>query len=168
MKIITIFVLVFFAAIQVKAMEGKAITKEIEVESDIRAVWEKWATEDGCRSFFAADCKIELKPGGAYEMYFIPDAEPGSRGSEGCKVLSFLPYEMFSFSWNAPPSFPEIRNSGDNTWVVVQLEETGDNSTLVTLTHLGWQEGGDWDEVYKYFDAAWSKVLEWLKESCRN
>lgn len=42
-------------------------------------------------------------------MYFNLNAPSGKKGSEGMKILSFLPETMLSFEWNAPPDFPEIR-----------------------------------------------------------
>ncbi len=144
---------------------NKQIEKEIIVKAPLEEVWNRWTTEEGVRTFFAQDCNVELRLGGKYEMYFLKDAEPGLRGSEGCKVLSFIPYEMFSFSWNAPPQFPDIRNGGVHTYVVINFEKITLQETKVRLRHLGWQEGGDWDEVFAYFDNAWGKVLEWLEKS---
>src|SRR5262249_29821112 len=34
----------------------------------------------------------------------------------------------------------------------------------VTLSHLGWGEGGQWDEAFKYFDNAWGRVLANLEK----
>ncbi len=143
----------------------KKIFKEIVVKANREAVWEKWTTNEGIKSFFAPKCKVELRLHGPFEMYFIADAKPGGQGSEGCKFLSYLPYEMLSFSWNAPPIFPEIRNSEDYTWVVLHFEKISDTSTKVQLSHFGWRAGENWQAVYEYFDAAWTRVLENLSKS---
>jgi hypothetical protein len=92
-------------------------------------------------------------------MLFAPDLPAGSQGSEGCTVLSFLPGRMLSFTWNAPPKFPAVRNGGARTFVVVELQPLGPGKTQVALTHLGWREGPEWDQVYAYFDRAWEVVL---------
>jgi uncharacterized protein YciI len=34
----------------------------------------------------------------------------------------------------------------------------------VTLTHLGWKDGADWDGVYDYFAHAWVYVMDKLSE----
>jgi len=146
-------------------MSKQIIEKEIIIEASLEEVWDRWTTEKGIRTFFAQDCEVELQLDGKYEMYFLKDAEPGQRGSEGCKILSFIPYEMFSFSWNAPPQFPDIRNGDIQTYVVLNFEKIEPHKTKVHLRHLGWQEGKAWDEVFAYFDNAWSKVLTWLAES---
>ena len=75
---------------------------------------------------------------------------------------------MLSFTWNAPPKYPEVRNHERRTWVVVELEAIDDNTTKVKISHLGWLTGGQWDDVYAYFDKAWETVLDWLENSCVN
>ena len=47
-----------------------------------------------------------------------PD-EQGRRGSEGSKVLAWLPEKMIAFSWTFPPDVPELRYAGEMTQVVV-------------------------------------------------
>lgn len=148
-------------------MTDRKITKQVIVDVSIKEVWRKWTTEEGLKTFFVKDCKAELKVGGAFEMYFNQDAPPGSRGSEGCKILSFLPEKMLSFSWNAPPTIPAIRALGDVAWVVVFFEETGTDRTQVELNHLGFGEGKDWDETYEYFQRAWGMVMEWFENNCK-
>ncbi|MHB8867632.1 MAG: SRPBCC family protein [Thermoleophilia bacterium] len=136
------------------------IAKEVVVAASRADVWLAWTTCEGVGSFFGQGARIELEPGGAYEIYFDLDAPPGSRGSEGMRVLSYLPEEMLSFEWNAPPRFPEARVGHERTWVVVRLDDAQEaDATRVRLTHLGWREGGQWEQVREYFDRAWDTVL---------
>jgi uncharacterized protein YndB with AHSA1/START domain len=136
------------------------IRKEATVSASIDEVWDAWTTLAGVKTFFAPKANVELAIGGAYEMLFNPEEPPGSQGGEGLKVLSFLPKSMLSFDWNAPPEFPDIR--GQRTWVVVQFEaEQGD--VRVVLTHLGWQDGERWDQVYAYFEQAWTVIMTRLE-----
>jgi uncharacterized protein YndB with AHSA1/START domain len=130
----------------------KIIHKETIVSSSPQEAWKCWTTSDGMKTFFASESKIELTPGGSYELYLGPQSETGKRGSEGCKVLGYLPNEVLSFDWNAPPKFPEVRK--ERTCVVVQFEPAGEGRTKVTLDHHGFGGGPQWDEVYKYFDSA--------------
>jgi uncharacterized protein YndB with AHSA1/START domain len=88
------------------------------------------------------------------------DNPVGLRGSETCKILSFLPNELLSFSWNAPPHFESVRNSTYKTWVVVQFFPISESQTRIKLAHVGWPSGDDWDLVFNYFDKAWQMVLE--------
>jgi len=143
----------------------RVIHKNRTIEARRHVVWEKWTTHDGLKTFIGADNKIELTPGGPFEIYFLMDAPKGAQGGEGNKVLSFLPNEMLSFSWNAPPSIPAIRNQKHRTWVVIQLIALNGTTTKITLDHLGWKKGKKWDETYEYFDQAWDFVLDSLENS---
>ena len=143
----------------------KKIVKTTSIYAPLSEAWWQWTTHEGLLTFFGEDNKIEMTPGGPYEIYFSMEVPEGSRGAEGCEVLSFVPERMLSFTWNAPPKFKETRESDYHTWVVVEFQPLSEYRTQVTLTHLGWPEGAQWDEVYHYFDEAWGKVMEWLKDS---
>lgn len=150
---------------QVKLTE-KTIIKTTIVQCSLDTVWWKWTTHEGLLTFFGEDNQMELKPYGPFEICFSKQAPKGQAGSEGCKVLSFIPKRMFSFSWNAPPSHMEARESGYHTCVVVEFKTISDSSTEVTLTHTAWPDDENWTGVYEYFDVAWTKVFEWLGQSC--
>ena len=140
---------------------SRVIRKEVRVNASIEKVWQAWTTSEGATKFFAPEAKIDLILGGRYELYFDLEAPKGSRGSEGCRVRSFLPLEMLSFEWNAPPEFPRVRREQNkrHTWVVVQFYSLGKNLTKVRLTHLGWRENEEWEKVFQYFLRAWDVVL---------
>ena len=146
--------------------EEKTMVSPITLETVVNApksqVWNDWTTSEGVKSFVVPDANIELVIGGKYEFYFDQEQPNGLQGSEGCKVLSFLPEEMLSFSWNAPPVFPVERL--EYTWVVIQLTDLGNNKTKVRLTHMGWREGGRRLEVREYFTKAWPHVFKGLEE----
>lgn len=90
-------------------------------------------------------------------MYFDQDAPVGDWGGEGCLVLAFEPESMLSFTWNAPPEFPAIREQ--KTHVLVRLKAIDEMKTQVTLSHDGWGESEDWQQVRKYFIRAWGEVV---------
>jgi len=146
----------------VKNPSDKILRKEIIVPASLKEVWDAWTTIEGVRTFFSSDAKIELAVGGPYEIYFILENPYGLKGSEDCKILSYLPMEMLSFEWNAPPEFGELR--GQHTVVVLQFQEIEPGKVKVILSHLGWGKGEDWDKLYNYFDRAWSYVLNNLKK----
>ena len=136
-----------------------AIEKTTVVAAPRGKAFDAWTTAEGLRSFLAPASHVELRLGGPYEIYFMADAPEGGRGTAGCKVLSFLPGRMLSFTWNAPPTFPAERAA--RTFVVLEFEDAeGGSKTSVKLTHSGFGKGGKWAEVRDYFDKAWSHVLE--------
>lgn len=134
-----------------------AIVCSVKVPAPQHEVWQAWTTAEGVKSFFAEECKLDLRVGGAYEMYFDLDAPRGKWGGEGCVILAIEPESMFSFTWNAPPEFPEIREQ--KTHVLVRLMTIDGNKTLVTLSHDGWGESKEWQQVREYFVRAWGEVV---------
>lgn len=135
----------------------RAVVVEVVVNASADKVWQAWTTEEGVTSFFAPACKIDLRVLGAYEMYFMPEAAPGVRGGEGNMILAIQPERMLSFTWNAPPHLPNVRQQ--RTSVILRLKEINKNQTRVTLTEIGWGEDEEWDRAYQYFSEAWKYVL---------
>lgn len=146
----------------------KRIALNITVPAQVSDVWKAWTTSDGVKSFFAPDAKVNPTIGGEFEIYFDKTAPEGKRGSEGCKILALDPERLLLFTWNAPPQYPVVRDGNDKTWVIIELSEMAACSTLVSLTHLGWRDGEEWEKVYDYFLVAWPKVLLWLKDRFTN
>ena len=140
----------------------KNLHKEVVVHGTPADVWNAWTTTDGVRSFFAPGANVELRSGGLFEVYFNMAVPYGSRGSEDCRILSYLPSQMFSFEWNAPPQFGPLRDI--HTQVILQFSPVGPDSTRVEFSQIGWGKGEDWDKLYIYFDRAWSFVLDNLKK----
>ncbi len=156
MRLIFVFII-----ISLSILAGQDMHREIKINVTIKApvdsVWRAWTTEEGVKSFFAPDCKVELKVGGAYEMYFVPEEEYGKKGGEGNKVLAFQENKMFSFTWNAPPSLPEIRYQ--LTHVTLYFRKIANDETELILIHDGWGYGGEWDKGFEYFENAWGDIV---------
>jgi uncharacterized protein YndB with AHSA1/START domain len=138
----------------------RVIVKSVTVSAPIKEVWRAWTTPEGMKEFLGVNANIELKFGGRFEILFSDEPPMGAQGSEGCQVLSFVPEKMLSFTWNAPPTQPAMRNQ--RTFVVLSFTEQG-SQTTVELRHAGWGVGKDWDTAYAYFDRAWDQVLPLLK-----
>jgi uncharacterized protein YndB with AHSA1/START domain len=136
----------------------RILHKETTISSPVDRVWWAWTTSDGMASWWTKSSWIELRIGGPYELYFLLNSRRGLQGSEGCRILSYRPYEMLSFSWNFPPTIPEIR--GEHTWVVLRFVPVGRSRTKLILDQLGWKKGPAWVAGWKYFDEAWASVLK--------
>jgi uncharacterized protein YndB with AHSA1/START domain len=137
------------------------LRKEATVKCPIEHVFHAWTTSEGMASWWAKDSWIDLRIGGPWELYFIGDNPRGWQGSEGCRILSYCPPEMLSYSWNFPPEIPTLRFNY-SCWIVIRFAAIGPSETRVVVQHLGWKEGPDWDAGWRYFDKAWDEVLERL------
>jgi len=140
----------------------RIIKKEVLLKAPLEKVWHAWTTAEGARTFFAPDANIQLRIGGPYELYFDLSKPSGLRGSEGSRIMGFIPDNMLSFTWNNPPHLAEIRSS--YTAVVLFFEQKED-AVRLALTHKDWPEGEIWDKAFNYFERAWDIVLKRLVDS---
>ena len=139
----------------------RSLAVDTMVAAPPQAVWQAWASSAGIASWWdPPGSNIDLRIGGPFELYFDMNAAPGSQGSEGCVYLGYVPGEMISFTWNAPPHLA-LRES--HTWVVITFSESP-IGTEVHLVHTGFGTGNDWDDYMAYFQNAWTYVLELLTE----
>jgi len=146
------------AALQTLAVAAeRALDKEVVLSATLDQAWAAWTTRDGIRSFFAPDAVVDPRVGGAFHIYMDPGGEPGMKGADDMRFLALQPKQMLSFDWNAPPSLPEAR--AQRTFVIVRFAAVDEGHTRVTLHHVGWGDGGEWDKAYAYFDRAWGLVL---------
>ena len=138
--------------------EFRTVEKVRTLETDPMTAWGDWASGDAISRWWGpAATNVDLRVGGPFEILFTLDAPEGSRGSEGCRYLSYLPGEMLSFTWNAPP---HLALRATNTWVVLTVSPSPDGTSTLRLVHCGFLDGGDWDDYREYFDRAWDHVLD--------
>ena len=163
MRIATLLVLsAFCAGCTLAAAEERRVLKEVVVKAPVAAVWRAWTTSDGIVSFFAPEAVVDTRPDGPFHIHMNPYGAPGMKGADDMRVMGVQENRMLSFSWNAPPHLAEARKQ--RTFVIVRLEPVGEAETRVRLTHLGWGEGGQWDQTHAYFDRAWGNVLANLQK----
>ena len=141
------------------------IERKIDIDAPISSAWRLWTTSDGVTNFMGRTANIDLRIAGSYEIEFLADAPKGSRGSESCKVLAFVPERMLAFTWNAPPNFGALRFQ--HTWVVLEFEKLSASSTRLHFVHAGFGTGDKWADVHGYFDKAWDRVLEGFAKSVK-
>ena len=147
------------------APEERVLRKEIVVCAPLDDVWHAWTTPAGAK-FASSESNIRLEIGGPFEWFLAGEAdEEGVRGSEGSRVLAFLPAEMLAFDWTFPQDIPNLRLGRAKTQGVIFFDDLGEHGVRVRLAQHGWQEGQDWDAGWDYFDRAWDAVLDLLKQS---
>lgn len=133
------------------------------VSSDVETVWEDWTTAEGLESFFAPKAIVDGTLGGAYEVWFLPDAPKGQRGAEDGILLAWQTdsangARMIQFTWRMPPYMPEIVES--MTVVQIWMVPMGEDKTRLRLFHTGFGDTPQWLEARDYFQGSWSEVLK--------
>jgi len=142
------------------------IKLKAQVAAEPSVLFRSWTSTAELQAWWPVpQTNIDLRVGGPFELTFVTDAPLGSRGSEGCKFLSYLPGKMVSFTWNAPP---HLAVRGMQTWVVLEFEAVGDELTEVTLTQAGFLQGEAWDQCRTYFQQAWRRVMRRMVDHWNN
>jgi len=152
-------------------VSDRAIRRQVRVPASPREVFAAFASTAGVTSWLVDAAHVELRIGGPYELLFDMEEPEGQQGSEGCRVLAWIPDRMLAFTWNAPPLFGELRDR--LTWVVIELACADGGCTDVSITHLGWPESGfldgsRWPQVFAYFERAWGIVTSALERRFAN
>jgi uncharacterized protein YndB with AHSA1/START domain len=138
--------------------QEKIIEYEFTVDASPSEVYNAWSTAEGIKTFFAPDGNVNLKKFGDYHIYFFPDMQPGSRGAEDERVISFEEDKMISHTWGFPPAFPDLR-ANQKTVVNVRFIPVGDGKTKVHFIQSGWGHSEEWQKSYDYFVNAWGNVV---------
>ncbi|MEZ4884709.1 MAG: YciI family protein [Chitinophagales bacterium] len=137
-----------------QANNSKILISQATVNVPLDKAWWAWTTDKGVQSFLAADSEIDFRVDGNYKISLYTKANYPNTDN---RILSFIPFQMFSFEFAMPDRFPTIRNQ--KTWIVVEFIALKPNQTDVKLTHLGWGKDGEWDEAYNYFQQTWLLAL---------
>jgi uncharacterized protein YndB with AHSA1/START domain len=135
----------------------KTIHFTVVINAPIDKVWKVITTKEGVTSYMAPNVHVGFNVGDPYEIYFDPEQEKGLKGSEGMKVLCMEPMTRFGFTWNNPPSIPDIR--GQQTTVYYELEAHGTEKTTVKFYNTGFGDSKDWVDAYGYFVRAWGMIV---------
>ncbi len=130
---------------------------QMDLDAPIQAVYDAWTTEAGLQSFFSPVVNLDMRPGGAYEIIFNPENPPGQRGAEGMIVMAFDAPTFLAFTWNAPPTLPEVRDHLSH--VTLRFEALSDSKTRLDFKEDGFANGGQWDQRVDYFLSAWGEVV---------
>lgn len=88
-------------------------------------------------------------------MLFLPSYNRGVRGTEGCRILNYVPDRALAFTFSAPP---HLEMGREHTWVSLSFQEVA-GATELTLSHCGFGDGPEWAQCHDYFRKAWPRAL---------
>ena len=154
--------LILLISTQAQAQLRPMVYSDATVDADIEEVWADWTTAEGLESFFAPKAIVDGKLGGAYEVWFLPDAPKGQRGAEDGILLGWQKESadgsrMIQFTWKMPPYMPEINES--MTVVQLWMIPSSKKKTRLRLFHTGFGDTPQWREAEAYFEKAWPQIL---------
>lgn len=158
MRILFVFAMSWMFTLPAFAQMRPMAYAEVTVNAPVADVWTDWTTTQGLESFYAPKAIVDLKPGGAYEVWFLPDAEPGMKGAEDGVILGYQDKRMLQYTWKMPPYMPEIKPH--MTVVQMYFDKISDTRTRVRLYHTGFGDSEKWQEAQDYFKKSWPAVMD--------
>ncbi len=139
---------------KIDGTDGKILISQATVNIPVDKAWWGWTTDKGVQSFLAVDSKIDFRVDGNYNIsLYTKDNFPHSEN----RILSFIPFRMFTFELEMPNKFSTIQK--EKTQVVVEFTSLSDSQTDVRVTQVGWQKQGEWLAAYDYFQQTWLLAL---------
>jgi len=121
---------------------------------------EKWLT---------IKAEVDPKLGGKYELFWVPEHRENN-STIGCRITGIEENRYISFDWKGPVDFESFMNSANPlTHVIVFFSQNDSdlNKTNIHLFHTGWRKDPEWQKARDYFEKAWLKALEVLKEKIK-
>ena len=146
-------ILAMVATLVPAAMAGDRILRtEAVVRAPVADVWKAFTTKQGIQSWMVPVAEIDLRLGGTLKTNYNPQARIGDPGTIVHRILSYEPERMLATQFTAPEGAPAAAKLAQQTWVVYRFEPISAQQTRVTTSMMGWGEGPDWDESYKFFE----------------
>ncbi len=140
--------------------EVRKLDLSVDVAAPPLEVWSAWTDPALLRQWWGVrEARVDLRIGGVYDLEFPSQGDAITNGSQGCRILSYVPGRLLSFTFEAPAHLDLGR---DHTWVVVGFE-SADVGTTASLEHCGFLSGEKWDEAREYFRRAWRRSLHRLQ-----
>lgn len=150
-------------------MEKIILVKE-NLECDVSTAFKYFTVNSLLEVWLTEKANIDPRVGGKYELFWDPyNREVNS--TIGCTITGIEKDRFLSFNWKGPLEFQSFMNIADPlTHVIVffLFDIKDPNKTVIFLFHTGWRNNLEWQKARLYFENAWSKALQVLKEKIKN
>lgn len=140
------------------------VSQNFDIPIDL--AFDYFTKEELITSWLTVKANIELRDGGAYELFWTPDDSDQTKNSTyGCKILAFEKPYFLNVEWRGNSDHKNFMNNvRPLTNVTVHFNKIDDSTTKITLLHTGWRKGKDWDTARTYFVNAWNGAFEILQQ----
>ncbi|MFX1320275.1 MAG: SRPBCC domain-containing protein [Promethearchaeota archaeon] len=142
----------------------------VEIECDIYNAFKMFTVNKFLEAWLTEKAEVEPKIGGKYELFWVPEQREDN-STIGCKVTGIEDNRFISFDWKGPvqfKSFMNVANPLTHVIVFFSPDPKDKNKTTIHLFHTGWRNDEGWQEARHFFEKAWIKALQELKEKVKN
>jgi uncharacterized protein YndB with AHSA1/START domain len=150
-------------------MEKIILVKE-NFECEVSIVFKYFTVNSLLEDWLTEKADVDPKVGGKFELFWDPHNRE-INSTIGCVITGIEKNRFLSFNWKGPLEFQSIMNIADPlTHIIVffSIDDKDPKKTVIHLFHTGWRSNLEWQKARAYFENAWSKALEKLKEKVKN
>ncbi len=148
----------------VEADGTRTLCHEIVVAAPRAEVWALLSSSEALRTWAAPMVVLDLSIGGMWEASYNSNAALGDPTNIRNRVLSFAPGRMLSLQVDRAPEGFAHPDLVRETWTVIELESIEPQLTKVRVSGMGYREGWEFDELYRFFDEGNSWTLRQLQQ----
>ena len=148
----------------------KIIQIKIEIDCNIENAYNMFIINELLEKWLTVKAEVEPKVGDKYELFWDPENRENN-STIGCKITGMEKNKFISFDWKGPVDFKSFMNYADPlTHVIIFFSHVNNdlNKTVIQLFHTGWRKGPEWQKARNYFENAWTKALQGLKDEIKN
>jgi uncharacterized protein YndB with AHSA1/START domain len=138
---------------QTASSTGRTVEKELFIAAAPDRVYRAFTDKGELERWFVTEAQIDPRPGGIFNLYWKENHVPG-------QIVALDPPRRMVFTWDDGPKYGVTTCSIDF--------EPHNDGTLLRLTHTGFGDGDNWDDLYNGVNGGWTEELEnlrrWLEE----
>lgn len=151
--------------IAVAPIGGRTLSHSAIIRVPVEEAFEQFTTAEGIvRTWGVAKASVDFRVGGAFRTAYDEATDLESRSAIVNTILSFEPNRMISIKATAPIGSPDwLELVCAETHSVIMFEPVSPTSMRLTITGIGYQAGGLWDEAYAFFDKGNQWTLDNMK-----
>lgn len=133
---------------QTTSASGRTIEKKLYIAAAPERVYRAFTTKEDLERWFVTRAEVDARPGGVFNLWWKENTVPG-------EFVALDPPRSFTFTWDDGPKY------GVTTCRLEFIPEN--DGTVVQLTHTGFGQGENWDELYDGVKDGWNEELDYLK-----
>jgi uncharacterized protein YndB with AHSA1/START domain len=140
----------------------RLLQTSIEINAPVSEVWKAFTDPADYRRWADGVAAVDLRVGGSFEASYDPAGKIGDPDNIRHRIVAFTPERLIVFQNLQAPGLPgEALYRG--TDIVLQYEPLGPNRTRVTVSHVGFGAGADYDGLYAFFKGGDARMLRAMK-----
>ena len=142
---------------------SKILYHLVKLSCSTERAFEMFTSNRHLQKWLTVIADVQPEQGGRYELFWDRE-DMEKNNTKGCTITALQPAAFISFDWKGPEQFKHFMNNADPLTHVTVFFIPVKGETDVHLIHSGWGSSQAWQEARSWFDQAWGRAFERLKD----